>query len=149
MKIFVAFSAVLFVVLAEHQHEHAHQHHPEDVHGLAKVHTVCQSSDSTYVDNDVFQKLDRNVPVVLPANFGKHLLCMMKGIGTVSADGQPNVEGIKTHIHHVIHDESKAAHILRECAVAKNTPEQTSIDLEACLTKHHVFGGPAEHHHHP
>ncbi|KAF7272384.1 hypothetical protein GWI33_014811 [Rhynchophorus ferrugineus] len=145
MKILVAFSAILLVVLAQ---EHAHHGHHVDLHGLGPVHIGCQGIGDSKIDEEVFQKLDQNEPVDLPPNFGKHMLCMMQGIGAVTSDGHISQDGVKTHIRHVVSDESKVSHILKDCAVAKDTPEQTSIDLDACLRKHKVFGGHGGHHHH-
>ncbi|XP_030764825.1 uncharacterized protein LOC115889047 [Sitophilus oryzae] len=133
MKVFVAVSALLLVVLAEE-----HEHHG-DVHGIGHVHKGCQDNPETHVDDEVFKKLLKNEHVDLPDNFGKHVLCMNKGLNIITSDGQVNKEGIKTHIQHVIQDEAKVESILNECSVAKDNLEETALSIDACLRKNHVF----------
>nr|UWL63314.1 odorant binding protein 24 [Pagiophloeus tsushimanus] len=138
MKVLIVICGLLMVALAS------------DPHGIKPVHEKCQTDPESRIDESVLVDITKNHDkAVLPSNFVKHVICMSKGLGLITDEGKVSVEGVKTHVQHVVHDADKVEKIVKECAVDAATVEETSEHIWKCLYKNHIVNihyGPGHSH---
>ncbi|KAJ8924170.1 hypothetical protein NQ315_006954 [Exocentrus adspersus] len=99
---------------------------------LHHIHDECQSDPATYVDHELLHDLAANID---NPQLGAHMLCESTKVGLQKENGQLDVDTIKSKIGLSITDTAKVEALVKECAVQKNTPEKTAINLFLCLDK--------------
>ncbi|CAH1974551.1 unnamed protein product [Acanthoscelides obtectus] len=62
----------------------------------------------------------------------KHLLCIFKKSGSMSEDGYIQADVAQVVYEAALKDEDKAAEIVKACAVDKDTPENTALEMARC-----------------
>nr|UWL63313.1 odorant binding protein 23 [Pagiophloeus tsushimanus] len=136
MKYVVIFFAVLlaFTIVSAKKHKHNDE---EKGKSLKKVFKECQKKEETRIDGSILKKLKKHKQVDLPANFGDHKLCVLKGVGYINEDNTVNEENLKKRVTKKAQDQDVDA-IVSECKVPKATPQDTAINIETCLNGHSI-----------
>ncbi|XP_018565051.1 uncharacterized protein LOC108906310 isoform X1 [Anoplophora glabripennis] len=115
-------------------------HLPEtEMRKLKEVHDSCQANPTTHVDEKLLKKLKENVE---DKKVGTHLLCMAVKVGLLTQDGDLMKNVIRDKIVIATHDVSKVDEVLKKCAVKRETPEKTAIQMLVCFIDNGV------HYHH-
>nr|AXO78392.1 odorant binding protein 14 [Xylotrechus quadripes] len=102
---------------------------------LHHIHDACQANPATYADHDLLHDLSANLD---NPQVGAHMLCESQGVGLQGPDGRLDLPVIKSKIALSVKDPAKVDRLVRECAIAKTTPEKTAINLFMCLDKNGV-----------
>ncbi|CAG9764452.1 unnamed protein product [Ceutorhynchus assimilis] len=144
MKFFIIATAIFVAALAADDHK--------------EIHRKCQDDPASHIDNMVS---DPSRIENLPANYGKHILCMCKGLHLLTEDGKANRQEIQSRVEHAMpQDATKVAAVVAECSENRANGEDTAMHIWACLHKHQVMQGhghsseessekdSSEHHHH-
>lgn len=119
----------------------------DDPHGFGAVHKKCQADPATHIDDAVLDDIRKHHEKATEyPDYAKHIICMCKGLNLITHDGKINVEGVKTHVGHVVQETSKVEEIVKECAVEKGTETETTEHVWRCLHKNHIFEGHRHHH---
>nr|UYS88371.1 odorant binding protein 19 [Aromia bungii] len=128
MKSAVVFVCVVAGILAQNRLliEEEELHH---------IHDACQANPATYADHDLLDNLAANLD---NPQVGAHMLCESKGVGLQKENGQLDVDTIREKISLTITDPAKVESLIKECAIQKNTPEKTAVNLFMCLDKNGV-----------
>nr|XP_023026444.1 B1 protein-like [Leptinotarsa decemlineata] len=113
----------------------AHQITPEEKERLRQVYLACQADPKTYCDEDLLKKFGENAE---NKQVGIHMLCMSVNAGLQTKEGDLLKDFIRTRIDMVTHDKSKVDEYLEKCAVLKETPEKTAVQLWLCFIKNDI-----------
>nr|CAH7746642.1 unnamed protein product [Callosobruchus chinensis] len=63
----------------------------------------------------------------------KHLLCIYKKTGFFTDDGHIQKDITQVIYEATLKDETKAAQLVKICAVEKDTPENTAFEMSKCV----------------
>nr|QUP79518.1 odorant binding protein 25 [Monochamus saltuarius] len=104
----------------------------EEEKKLQEIHDKCQADPATYVDHELLHHLAENID---NPKVGAHMLCESKAVGLQKPNGELDLNVIKEKISLTVSDKNKVERLVRECAVKKQTPEKTAVNLFMCLDK--------------
>ncbi|KAJ8924145.1 hypothetical protein NQ315_006929 [Exocentrus adspersus] len=99
---------------------------------LHEIHDRCQSDPATYVDHELLHHLADNID---NPQVGAHMLCESKAVGLQKPNGELDLKVIRHKISLSVSDKDKVDRLVRECAVKKDIPEKTAVNLFMCLDK--------------
>nr|UTN00817.1 odorant binding protein [Semanotus bifasciatus] len=102
---------------------------------LHHIHDACQANPATRADHNLLHDLSANLD---NPQVGVHMLCESKGVGLQNENGKLEKEVIRSKISLSIADPGIVDHLVEECAVPKNTPEKTAINLFMCFDRNGV-----------
>ncbi|XP_066142613.1 uncharacterized protein [Euwallacea fornicatus] len=99
----------------------------------------CQRNEATKIDNKLLKKIKKNEDVELPANYGAHVLCVMKGLRYMNENNTINEEKLARNVAKKVTDDSEEMEeILKKCRVSKETPEMTALHIKSCLLSYEI-----------
>nr|AIX97020.1 odorant-binding protein 5 [Monochamus alternatus] len=124
MKLGFILSCVIFGALAASLSEEEKK--------LQEIHDKCQADPATYVDHELLHHLAENID---NPKVGAHMLCESKAVGLQKQNGELDLNVIKQKISLTVSDKVKVERLVKECAVKKETPEKTAVNLFMCLDK--------------
>ncbi|KAJ8924164.1 hypothetical protein NQ315_006948 [Exocentrus adspersus] len=101
----------------------------EQIEKLKGYHKDC--AGETGVDVELVTKA-RKGEFSEDAKFKDHLFCVAKKIGIMTADGDIQKDVLKTKLSSAINDEAAAEKLIEECALKKDTPQETAFDTVQC-----------------
>nr|ADD82417.1 minus-C odorant binding protein 4 [Batocera horsfieldi] len=104
----------------------------EEEKKLQEIHDKCQADPATYVDHELLHNLSANID---NPKVGAHMLCESKAVGLQKPNGELDLNVIKQKISLTVSDKAKVERLVKECAVKKQTPEKTAVNLFMCLDK--------------
>ncbi|KAL1513939.1 hypothetical protein ABEB36_003277 [Hypothenemus hampei] len=137
MKLLIVLLSIIAITLADH-----HQHAGDDPHGLHAAHVKCHG-DPNHETHSIELEDDHNegdsTKSHPPGHLG-HLQCVEKELKLLNDDGKVNVEGVRTHVGHVITDATKIQEVVNECGVDQANSDATVLHIWRCLRKNQVFG---------
>ncbi|XP_018574932.1 uncharacterized protein LOC108913792 [Anoplophora glabripennis] len=102
---------------------------------LEHIHDECQADPKTFADHDLLHNLAANID---NPQVGAHMLCESTKVGLQKENGELDIETIKSKIGLSVDDPNRVEFLVKECAIKKNTPEKTAINLFMCLDKNGV-----------
>lgn len=102
---------------------------------LKQVHENCQSNPTTHAEENLMRHMAQNShnPKLMA-----HMLCMAQGTGMMSHDGVLNMRVIKTKMAMVMHDEHLIDNMMTKCAIQKEEPMTTSMDMWMCFMRNNI-----------
>ncbi|KAJ8979036.1 hypothetical protein NQ317_005140 [Molorchus minor] len=108
---------------------------PQEQQFLNQVHQRCQANPSTYCNEDLLKNLGNNRD---NTQVGIHMLCMSKGAGFQTQNGDIDKNVLRSKILMVIRDQGKANEITNKCGVPSGTDETTAVTMWICLVTNQV-----------
>nr|QUP79498.1 odorant binding protein 5 [Monochamus saltuarius] len=101
----------------------------EQIEKLKGYHKDC--AGETGVDTGLVTKARKGEFSDDP-KFKEHLFCVAKKIGFMTADGEIQKDVLKAKLGPAINDDAAAQQLIDECAVKKDTPQDTAFETIQC-----------------
>ncbi|XP_028150440.1 uncharacterized protein LOC114343796 [Diabrotica virgifera virgifera] len=93
----------------------------------------CQDDPVTSLDRETLKNAFRGDVDV--ASFGGHALCIYKNLQILDEKSNINKAELRSSLDYIITDAHKLDQAVEDCAVKKDTPEETAVEIFKCTKR--------------